>query len=382
MTERLYYADPYMRNFSAQVSSCAKTQGGFEVVLDRTAFYPEGGGQPGDRGRIGGVAVLDTQERDGEVLHLCQDPIEIGTSVEGEIDWQRRFDLMQQHSGEHMVSGIIHALYGYNNVGFHMGSEIITIDLSGEMDAQQIREVERIANEAIWADEEVEISYPDEDTLRTLPYRSKKELTGEVRIVKIGQTDLCACCGTHVRRTGEIGLIKLLSFQKFREGVRIEMLSGRRAYEYVSAIVEQNHENVTLLSAKPLETSAAVQRLQAELAAEKYRRVGIREKLHGYIAKSHAGDGDVLIFEDELEGDELRRLADAVAAHCGGLCSAFSGNDEKGYKYALIIAEGDIRDRVKAMNAALNGRGGGRANFAQGSVNCTKADIERYFAGE
>lgn len=226
-TERLYYQDSHLREFDAQVLACAPGKHGFDVVLDRTAFYPEGGGQPGDTGTLGGVPVTDTHERDGEIVHYCEQPLTPGAHVRGVLNWQRRFDLMQQHSGEHLVSGIIHRRFGYDNVGFHMGAEMITIDLSGLLTPEQLREVEREANEAVCRNLPVEITYPDAETLRTIPYRSKKELTGEVRIVTFPGVDICACCGTHVKATGEIGLIKIFTCEKFHEGVRLEMLCGR-----------------------------------------------------------------------------------------------------------------------------------------------------------
>ena len=379
MTEKLYYNDAYLRSFAAHVVSCTENKNGFEVVLDRTAFYPEGGGQPGDTGVLGGARVTDTHERDGKIVHYCDSPLEAGAEVSGEINWDRRFDLMQQHSGEHIVSGIICGSFGCDNVGFHLGAETVVIDFNHAVSPEELGEIERKANEVIWENRPFVVTYPTPEELKEIPYRSKKELTGQVRIVECPGADCCACCGTHVRSAGELGIIKLLSVKPFREGVRIEMAAGRRAYEFVRAVTEQNSRISVALSAKLGETAAAVQRMQEELAAAKYRLVGFENKLFAERAAQHKDAGDVLLFEEDLTPDAVRRCCDAVAAVCGGRAAVFSGSDEVGYKYAVGIAEGDLRAFVKEMNAALSGRGGGKSNFAQGSVSAARAEIEKFF---
>ena len=378
-TERLYYQDSHLREFDAQVISCEPGKHGFDVVLDRTAFYPEGGGQPGDTGTLGGVSVTDTHERDGEIVHYCEQPLTPGAHVRGVLNWQRRFDLMQQHSGEHLVSGIIHRRFGYDNVGFHMGAEMITIDLSGLLTPEQLREVEREANEAVCRNLPVEVTYPDAETLRTIPYRSKKELTGEVRIVTFPGVDICACCGTHVKATGEIGLIKIFTCEKFHEGVRLEMLCGRRALEYLNGVYAQNRQVSGLLSAKPLETADGVRRTLYELSRQKLRAGALEARLIEMQAEGYRDAGNVLLFEDGLSPDSLRRLADAVTTRCGGRCACFSGSDAEGYKYCVGQTGGDLRVLTKALNAALHGRGGGKPFFVQGSVQASRREIEAFF---
>ena len=224
--EKLYEQDPFLTRFSATVEACSQGKKGYDVLLDQTAFYPEGGGQPYDLGTLGGVNVIEVHEREGRVVHTCDRPLEVGSRVEGEIDWQRRFDLMQHHSGEHIVSGIAHRKWGAENVGFHMGSDVITIDLSVVIDEDQLRELEREANAYIWEDHPISITYPSSGELAQLEYRSKKPIDGQVRIVSFPGADTCACCGTHVRTSGQVGMVKLLSVQKFREGVRIELVCG------------------------------------------------------------------------------------------------------------------------------------------------------------
>ena len=380
MTEKLYYENAYTKSFSACVLACSEGKKGYEVILDRSAFYPEGGGQPGDSGYLNNIRVFDTHEKGGEIVHYCAEAIEAGSTVEGKIDFERRFDFMQQHSGEHIVSGLIHEKFGCDNVGFHMGSDTVTIDFNCAISPEQLAEIEGKANAVIWENRPFNVLWPDENTLPTLPYRSKKALSGDVRIVECPGADMCACCGTHVSRAGEIGLIKLLSVHPFRDGVRIEMLSGKRAYAYVCTAVEQNGAVGALLSAKFDSTSAAVKRLQEETAAVSYRLVGLENRLFGRLAEKYAGEDDVLIFEDDLSPDGLRRLADTVMSRCEGLVAVFSGSDETGYKYAICKRDADLRAMVKELNSSLNGRGGGKPHFAQGSVNCCRAEIESFFA--
>ena len=379
-TEKLFYMDPYLRSFSAEVLSCTEGKGGWTVVLDRTAFYPEGGGQPGDQGTLGGVTVTDTHEKNGEVLHYCSGHLPVGETVTGEIDWARRFDLMQQHSGEHITSGIICGLFDCDNVGFHLGAETVVIDFNARIAPEKLAEIERRANEVIWENRPFVITYPTPEALKEIPYRSKKELTGQVRIVECPGADCCACCGTHVRSAGELGLIKLLSIKPFREGVRIEMVSGRRAYEYCCKAVEQNDAISVALSAKVGETASAVQRVQTELSEARYRLTGFENRMFSERAEALTGKGDVCFFEDGLSPDALRRCCDAVGAVCGGRCAVFSGADGEGYKYAVSLRGGDLRAFTKSLNLALRGRGGGKPDFVQGSVTADRAAIEAFFA--
>ena len=380
-TEKLYYADVYCKAFEAKVVSCAPGKHGFDVVLDRTAFYPEGGGQPGDTGFLSGVRVTDTHEVNGEIVHQCQTPLEAGAEVHGQIDWERRLSLMQLHSGEHIFSGIIHRRFGYDNVGFHMGADMVTIDFSGPLTEEDIRSAEREANEIVWENRSVTVTFPSEEELTHIPYRSKKALTGSVRIVTIDGADICACCGTHVTRTGEIGLIKIFSCVKFHEGVRLEILCGMRAYEYANLLMEQNRKNSALLSAKPTETNAAAQRVMEELNAAKYRAAQLENELFSLKAEAYAGSEDVLLFCEPMAPDAVRRFADAVLARCTGEIAIFAGDDTQGYKYALCQKDGDLRQTVKELNTVCHGRGGGKPFFAQGSVAAARAQIESFFAG-
>lgn len=379
-TRRLYYEDVYRKEFTATVLDCRERKSGYAVILDESAFYPEGGGQPSDKGILGEVKVTEVHEKDGELLHYTDEPLEIGVKVDGKIDWDHRFDLMQQHSGEHMVSGIIHARYGYDNVGFHMGSDVITVDLNGMLDEAQLAEIEREVNQKVWEDTAVEISYPTAEELKCLDYRSKKELTGQVRIVTFPGTDICACCGTHVTHTGEIGMVKLLSVEKFRDGIRMEMICGKRVLDYLNRINEQNHQISVKLSAKMDKTAEAVERL----FDENYRMKGLvtrmQEEMFQAEAKKWEGAGNVLIFKEGLESDAVRKLTDAVMNTCQGRCAVFSKNEDGSHKYAIGEIGGDLRQYTKEMNAALNGRGGGKPFFVQGSVQAGEKEIREFFA--
>ena len=381
-TEKLYYQDPYQTTFTARVLTCEPSQTGYLVTLDRTAFYPEGGGQPADHGVLGGVTVTDVHEKDGVIFHTCDKVVEPGSTVEGSIDWTRRFDHMQQHSGEHILSGLLCSLYDCSNVGFHLGADTVTIDYDRELTWEQVLEAERQANEAIWRDTPAEITFPAPDALAQLDYRSKKELTGQVRIVTFPGADCCACCGTHVRRAGEVGLIKVLSCQKFREGVRLEILCGQRAYRYLSRIYEQDHAVARLLSVKPQDAFAAVERQNAELTAAKLRMTELEDRLFALRAQSLAGRGDVLLLEPPMRPDGARKLADTAARAAGGLAAVFAGERDS-YVYALVHAGGaDISPLVKRLNSAPSGRGGGRNGFAQGSVQADPSAILDFFHKE
>ena len=348
-------------------------------MLDRTAFYPEGGGQPYDTGVLGGAEVLDVHERAGVITHKCASPLPVGAAVHGKIDRARRFDHMQQHSGEHICSGLICARYGCDNVGFHMGAESVTIDFNADIPWEELLEIEAAANRYIYEDHAIDIQLHRGAELDAIDYRSKKPLEGDVRIVTFPGADCCACCGTHVMRSGQVGIVKFLSVQKFREGVRIELLCGGRAYRYLSACWAQDVAAAQALSVKPTASAAAVERLQGELSALKLRCAKLEESVFAGVAARYAGSGDVLLFEDEMGGESVRRLCDAVAETCGGRCAVFAGAGSA-WKYAIGQRGGDLRALTKELNAALSGRGGGMPEFVQGSVGAEREAIEAFFA--
>ena len=367
-----------MTTFSATVLDCREEKNGWAITLNRSAFYPEGGGQPADLGTLGGVDVHDVREKNGEILHFCSGPLETGGKVEGHIDWDRRFDFMQQHSGEHIVSGILCGKFGCGNVGFHIGHELVTIDFNTMLSTDDVILVEKLANRYIWEDHPIQITFPSPEELEIIEYRSKKELTGQVRIVSWPGADRCACCGTHVARSGQVGLVKLISCQKFRDGVRIEMAAGGRALAWINRIAVQNTKVSQLLSAKPEDTASSVERLQKDVFQLKGRVMELEERDFARLAELHAGKGDVLIFQGPMGADSLRKLCGAVKEICGGRCAVFAG-DGSAFQYAIGQNGGDLRAFVKELNGALDGRGGGKPEFVQGSVKSTEARIRTFF---
>ena len=375
-TRTLYYENSHIYEFDAQVLSCTETEQGYLVILNATAFYPEGGGQACDLGTLGDARVLDVQEKEGVVVHLCDKALR-GT-VHGVVDRARRLDLMQQHSGEHFVSGILFSRYGFHNVGFHVGHDAMEIDFDCPIPASALPEIERLSNQAVWENLPIRCWYPDPEELKTIPYRSKRALPWPVRIVEIPGYDLCACCGVHVERTGEIGLIKLLSCVKLRGGVRIEMVCGGRALRLMQEVFEQNRAVSQAFSAKMLETAAAAENMNRQLAAEKQRVGALRRRVFSGIAASFAGQGRALHFEPELSGGALRELAEAIADACGGRAVVLGG--EKGsYNLCIIQRGADLKPLVDALRARFDARGGGRSGTFQGTITAPESEIRDFF---
>ena len=379
MTRKLFYEDCHLAAFTARVLSCEETDKGWEVRLDATAFYPEGGGQACDLGTIGTAQVLDVRERGEDIVHLCDGPVEIGTEIPCRLDYERRFDLMQQHSGEHIISGIVHARYGYHNVGFHIGPNMITIDFDGPIPAEDLPGIELAANEATWQNLPLHIWYPSEEELPTVGYRSKRALPWPVRIVEVPGYDKCACCGTHVAFTGEIGLVKLFSMIKFHQGVRIEMACGKRALAALNHAFDQNRQVSQAFSAKITETGEAARKMNDMLAAEKFRSTSLQKQLFHHTAERYVNQENALHFEPGLEPAMVRDLSDLMADFVTGMAAVFSGNDEEGYSFCLMTRTGDLRAFGKSMTQTLGGRGGGKPIFQQGRVNATEEAIRAFF---
>ena len=380
-TIKLYYQDSHIQKFTAKVLSCEQIEKGWLVTLDQTAFYPEGGGQACDVGTLGEACVLDTQEQGETVVHLCDRELPVGETVEGQIDWQRRFDLMQQHTGEHLLSGLIHSRFGYHNTGFHVGTQVMEVDFDGPVPADALWELEQQANALVWANLPVHCSYPSQEELPHIFYRTKRELPWPVRIVDIPGGDTCACCGVHVKQTGEVGLIKIISCVKFHSGVRLEMACGDRAYRYIQHIFEQNRDVSRLLSAKMTETAAAVQKLADIAASEKYRAAGLEKQLFATIAQGYRGREKVVHMQPGLSGGSVRELADSIAAVCADYAVVFSGSDAQGYQLCIVSGQQDVKELGMGAMEKLNGRGGGRGTAFQGTVKATQMEIEAFFVG-
>ena len=372
----LFYQDAYRTVFDSEVISCTKGKHGYEIVLKETAFYPEGGGQPGDQGTLNEVPVKDTRRKNGTIVHITDLPLEAGTAVHGTIDWNRRFDLMQQHSGEHIFSGIVHQLFGYENIGFHLGEETITLDFSGPLTWEDLRTVETKANEILYRNEPIEISYPSPEELAQLEYRSKKELEGLVRIVTVPGADVCACCGTHVHRTGEIGLIKVLSTASRKNGTRTEIVCGRRALRYVQTVTDQNLAISHLLSAPVSETSVAVERLRAEMLDSTYRLRGIiLHQLEENLKDIEDHTPVYVLFTEGIDTQELRKYANQVIEEKhAGIAAMFTAGKE-GMQYVILSSETDLKPLSRLLNERFSGRGGGSSQMIQGSLHGEPEEI-------
>lgn len=378
MTHRLFYDDSHMRSFDASVTSCRPENGRFAVTLDRTAFFPEGGGQPTDTGTLGGHPVFHVREDGDEVLHLTDAPFEAGAAVHGEIDWARRFRNMQCHSGEHIFSGTAHRLFGCSNVGFHMAEDCIVLDFDTEFSKEDLKAVERSANEAIWANLPVRAWFPDREELRTLEYRSKKAIDGALRIVEIPGVDRCACCAPHVSLTGEVGVLKITDSMRHRGGMRITVVCGSDAFADYAARCENISEISHILSARPMETGAAVRRAADEIDSLKRECVLLERRLLEYrIAALGETEGSICIFAD-MDDVSRRELVNAGAARAGGVCAVFSGCDGD-YKYVIGSRNLDLRALSGEINAAVDGRGGGSSAMMQGSAKAGRETIEAFF---
>ena len=376
MTEKLFYEDSHMITFSAVVQACEKVGDYYEAVLDRTAFFPEGGGQLADTGVLDGVPVLDAQERESLIYHLLEKPLEVGKTVEGKIDWEERFSKMQQHSGEHIVSGIVHALYGYDNVGFHMGADAITIDFNGPLTKEQLQDIEYRANQAVAWNLEVQVHYPTKEELANIKYRSKIEIEGQVRLVTVPGHDACACCAPHVKRTGEIGIIKLIGLQNYKGGVRVSMLCGFRALADYEAKSDYAKSLSVLLSAPESEVVNEVKRLKEEIVRYKAEMVRLENQILVYKAECIAkGQDMVVMFESDLEGQAPRELVNLLLERQSVVAAVFAATEVNGYRYVIGSRSLDVRPFATMLNKTFGGRGGGKPEMVQGSVEGKEDDI-------
>ena len=364
MTIRLYDQDAQLMTFTARVIACEEKKGQYAVTLDRTAFFPEGGGQGADHGLLGGVHVVDCHEVHGEVVHTTDGPLTPGSEVRGEVDAVRRLDMMQQHSGEHIFSGLVHSHFGYDNVGFHIGSDAVTMDFNGPLTDEDVRMIEREANAIIWKNIPVVTLLPSPDELKAMTYRSKKELEGTVRIVTIEGADTCACCGTHVRLTGSIGQIKALSCQKYKSGVRVSILCGRRALEEETLQQEQLRRAAVALSAKQHEAGEAVERVLAERDHLRWQNEQLGLRIFDLMAQAEAERDVRVVACDALTPGALRKAAGKLCqgARLGLVLLA----REDGWSFALSSQTEDVRPATRALCEAFGGKGGGPKDMTQG----------------
>ncbi|MGN0779204.1 MAG: alanyl-tRNA editing protein [Aristaeellaceae bacterium] len=364
MTRRLFDEDVNLLDFTAQVLECRQAGEGWDAVLDRTAFFPEGGGQGADHGTLGAAHVLDAHEKGGIILHRVDVPLTPGETVEGHVDGVRRLSMMQQHTGEHILSGLICHLYGYHNVGFHIGTEAVTLDFNGPLTEEQAREAERLANECIWRDQPVHAWIPDREELAQLEYRSKKAIDGDVRIVSIDGVDTCACCGTHVPTTGRVGQIKVMSVQKYKGGVRLSILCGMRALEMENHLLDENRAVSQALSAKPGELASAVQRTLRERDDLRYRLEQLGMQLFAAQAESLKSQPIRVLEADMLSPAQLRKAASLLSD--GALYALVLLKKAPGWSFALCSPQADARTAAQALTVHFGGKSGGPRDMVQG----------------
>ena len=382
-TEKLYEnnEDGYVFEFDATVLDCFAEGEDYFIELDRTAFFPEGGGQSADEGSVGGVSVKDVQIRDGKIFHVTSEPIAKGTAVFGSINKELRFARMQNHSGEHVVSGIIHRLYGIENVGFHMSRSEMTVDTSAPISEEMIREVEKRANRAVWENRVINCFYPDAELLSSIDYRSKTELSGDVRIVEIDGIDSCACCAPHVRFTGEIGSIHVKSYIKYKKGTRLTLVCGEWATRDYMALSDTAAKLSRSLSAPAEEIYDAFMKKEALLSEKMGEIRDLREKLLSMrLASLSPTDESICIFEDGCDAGLLRKLVNEGVGLTSKLFAAFSRKEDgSGYAYVIGTREGDLSSLAKELSASLGGRGGGKGPMITGFVESNEEKIREFF---
>jgi len=364
MTIRLYNQDSALLEFDAVVTGCEEKNGQYLVTLDRTAFFPEGGGQGADHGVLGGVHVTDCHEVRGEVVHTTDAPLEPGSAVHGQVDAVRRLDMMQQHSGEHIFSGLVCSHFGYDNVGFHIGSDAVTMDFNGPLTDEDVRRIEQLANEIVWQNVPVNTLLPSPEELAAMSYRSKKELSGEVRIVNIPGADTCACCGTHVKHTGSIGQIKVLGVQKYKSGVRVSILCGRRALEEENILLDQVRRSGVLLSSKQHDVAAAVERLIGERDQLRWQSEQLGMRLFDAMAAQEAGNAVRVVCCESLSPAQVRKAAGKLCE--GARMGLVLIPREGGFSFALSSQTEDVRPATRALCEAFGGKGGGPKDMTQG----------------
>lgn len=379
MTEKLYYKDSYIKSFSANLLSVFETEKGIVAVLDKTAFFPEEGGQSADKGYIGGIRVLDVWEENGTVYHLIDGFIEENITVECTLDFDERFEKMQLHTAEHMACGIIHKLYGFENVGFHLGLDEVVFDVSGVMTREMLDKVELEVNKAVFENRCVSAEFPTPDELAVLEYRSKLEIASGVRVVFIDGVDACACCAPHVNYTAEVGIVKFLDFEKHRGGTRIRMTAGMRALLDYRKRYESIKEISGLLSVPQTDVSGGVKSLIEESSALKKELKESEISLAKMLAESTCiAESYSVHFLGNFSVDALREFCNVMSSKTNALVVAVSGV-ENDYRYVMVKRDSDVSGIVKAANSQLSGRGGGRGGMAQGSFYTTKDKIEEYF---
>lgn len=382
---KLFYENIKLTDFTATVVSCEAMEDGkqYRILLDATAFFPEEGGQSADKGTLNELPVLDVQVKNDLIYHYLEQPLEPGTTVTGHVDGEQRFDFMQQHSGEHIVSGLVHGRFGYNNVGFHLSLNEVTLDFDGELTPAQVREIELRANEIIYRNLPVEITYPSKEELAALSYRSKIEIEGQVRIVTIPGVDVCACCAPHVAHTGEIGMIKITNCQSHRGGVRLNILCGARAL----ADYNKKQDSVTAvsvaLSAKQDLVADAVLKLKEDMLRQQERINTLQAQLLSFRVSTLPSPSEcenAVLFVDKMDTIAIRNTVNQLVENYTGYCGVFSGDEETGYSFIVGSKSKDCKELAQILRTELGAKCGGNTPMIQGSVNATQNKIQTIFS--
>ncbi len=397
LTQVIYEDDAYAKECMAKVLECKEVlrkdgdreETVYGIVLDKTVFFPEGGGQPADEGVINEVPVIDVQKEDGKIYHYVRTAFVSGDEVNLQLNFNLRYRRMQNHSGEHVFCGLIHKLYGYENVGFHMSGDLVTVDVNGVLTADDFEKLEMLANEAIYANAPIYALYPE--TAEEIDYRSKLELTEDIRVIIIEGYDACACCAPHVKSTAEIGLIKVMDFMSHRGGTRFSLKCGGAAVEDYVLLHEEIKQIMRLFSSKREECHLAAERVSEQLKAQQETIVALKRQITELhmtrlreTVKNMPDAPVIMIFDEALEEMQMRTLVNEGVTIAPGLVAGFMGKDGMGYRYIVgknETAEGpDLRELAKKMNESINGRGGGSFKMIQGSVAVNRVEIEEFMA--
>lgn len=376
-TVKLYEIDAYQKDFEATVLSCEVDKRGFRSVISQTAFFPEGGGQPADTGTLSDVPVLDVQIENGEIYHYTNAPLETGAKISGEINFSRRFNFMQNHTAEHIVSGLVHRKFGFDNIGFHLNENEVTFDFNGFFTDEQLSDLELEANRRVWQNLKVTSFYPDEGELDNISYRAKNGIEGAIRLVEIENTDICACCAPHVKSTGEIGMIKFLSTEKQHGGTRIFMKCGGFALKDYAKKNTDIKVICEILSAKTEDVYAAVQALSLRLENQKLFCKTLNAQLLEYKIKCFDVSKPA-IFCENCDIKDLQMLADGLHKAYGGVRTALCENGS-GTAFVMCGDENLVRKEFENLTAAFSVKGGGRGEIRQGSIVAQPEIVKEYF---
>ena len=376
---KIYEKDGHCSSFDAKVLSCEINKNGlFDIVLSQTAFFPEGGGQCSDEGKINDKKVIEVKlsEDGNSVIHTLEVPFSVGDVVHGEIDMDVRFSRMQNHTAEHICSGIVHSLFGYENTGFHMGQDEITMDFNGILSSDDLQKVEELANKAIYDNLPITITFYAPGEARDVFYRSKKEINSTLRLVEIKGIDVCACCAPHVASTGEIGLVKILGFQKYKGGTRVSLLAGKRAFDELTKHYNNVKKISNSLSSNPQDICERFKQLQKELYETKVAKTAIKNEYYSLIASQYDNNiiDNIIYFDNDSSIEEIRFLTNLLKDKTSKICAVFTGTDNE-YKFIAASNNADMIKFAQYLRTSLKASCGGKAQMIQGSILASQEEI-------